>query len=420
MEARATYVTLGAPKILPIDPTTDDPFYRYKMRQLSVQVIGNGKMIRTAFVNIDDVAKDLKVPPMYIPSYLAQRMGAQAKYDPKKPERERGSISGEYSVSELTEHLEAFIRDFVLCGRCQLPELSFLPGKKKVMVKCRSCGWKSDIEKMNLTAKFVKFVKNHPPPVTEDMKKEDRDQKEEERRRSEDQAHQAQAQAQADTDAMGDQILAEAAELQVPTTSAMDDWAFDTSAEAVAARAADMVPEKLRALVNDDDTAGAEPIAQFAAFLAANPKCNATIMQKELARLYKQHKVKTPAEQSAVVFGGLFGQDLPSMFKNAKAYKVPLKKMYGDQPARQTEFLSALDDAFDAAELDETQRAKVLKLLPAVLKFFYDNDIVDEEVFLQWSKLEVNGDEKQALRTAAKDFIAWLETAEEEDSDDDE
>ena len=41
----------------------DDPFYRYKMPQMQVQTIGKGKMIRTAFCNVDDVAKSLHVPP---------------------------------------------------------------------------------------------------------------------------------------------------------------------------------------------------------------------------------------------------------------------------------------------------------------------------------------------------------------------
>jgi hypothetical protein len=51
------------PRVLPIDTTTDDPFYRYKTPQLVAQVIGNGKMIRTQFNNLDSVAKALKVVP---------------------------------------------------------------------------------------------------------------------------------------------------------------------------------------------------------------------------------------------------------------------------------------------------------------------------------------------------------------------
>lgn len=50
------------PKKLPIDPSSDDPFYRYQTHQLNVQVVGRGKMIRTYFLNCEEVAADLHVP----------------------------------------------------------------------------------------------------------------------------------------------------------------------------------------------------------------------------------------------------------------------------------------------------------------------------------------------------------------------
>lgn len=53
-----------APTKVAIDPNCQaDPFYRYKMSQMQVQVIGNGKMVRTSLVNLEDVAKDLNLPP---------------------------------------------------------------------------------------------------------------------------------------------------------------------------------------------------------------------------------------------------------------------------------------------------------------------------------------------------------------------
>eukprot|EP01094_Clydonella_sp_ATCC50884_P024563 TRINITY_DN618_c0_g1_i1.p1 TRINITY_DN618_c0_g1~~TRINITY_DN618_c0_g1_i1.p1 ORF type:complete len:419 (-),score=219.85 TRINITY_DN618_c0_g1_i1:205-1461(-) len=413
---KAGYVTFGgSPKTLPIDPDADDPFYRYKMRQLCVQVIGNGKMIRTAFLNIDDVAKDLKVPSNYIPSFLAQRMGAKAAYDAKKPERERAYISGEYAVVDLSEHLEAFIRDFVLCKKCRLPEYSFLPSKKRIMVKCRSCGYKTDIEKLNLTQKFMKFVKNHPPAETTDMKREDRDEKEEEqRRRSEDHcALQAQAQAQADTDAQGDEILAQAANIAIATSSsATDDWAFDTSAEAVAARAADMVPEKLRALVTD----AGSPSSQFAEFMSVDQPAKAA--HSELQRILKEFKVSDKKQQTQVAFDGVLGGDLPAIFKNVKKHRALLVSIFKEKYPQQLQLLQALDEAYaEEGSVPEDKKAAFLKALPAAFKHMYDHDIVDEEVFIKWSKLKSAPAPAAELRTAAKAFVEWLETADEEDSD---
>jgi hypothetical protein len=44
----------------------DDAFDRYKMRQLFVQIVGKGKMIRTVLLNVDEVADNLKTEPSCI------------------------------------------------------------------------------------------------------------------------------------------------------------------------------------------------------------------------------------------------------------------------------------------------------------------------------------------------------------------
>jgi len=67
-----------------------------------------------------------------IPHYFAHTLGAQPKYDPKKPPAERGSISGEYSNDELSKVFESFIQEFVLCVQCRLPEYRYEPTPKRV------------------------------------------------------------------------------------------------------------------------------------------------------------------------------------------------------------------------------------------------------------------------------------------------
>ncbi len=41
---------------------SSEPNSRYKCRQMEIQTVGKNKMMRTTFVNIHDVAKDMKVP----------------------------------------------------------------------------------------------------------------------------------------------------------------------------------------------------------------------------------------------------------------------------------------------------------------------------------------------------------------------
>lgn len=70
-----------------------------------------------------------------------------------------------------------------------------------------------------------------------------------------------------------------------------------------------------------------------------------------------------------------------------------------------------------------TSKTLMLKA-PHVLKAFYDNDIVEEEVILKWgekpSKKYVSRDEAKDVRARVEPFLRWLAEAEsdsEEDSD---
>ena len=86
-------------------------------------------------LNVDDVAKDLKVPPAYLPTFIAHTLGGKASYDAKKPARERGSVSGHHPLDQLSEVLGSFITKFILCVQCRLPEWSYVPLKKRIGIK---------------------------------------------------------------------------------------------------------------------------------------------------------------------------------------------------------------------------------------------------------------------------------------------
>jgi translation initiation factor 5 len=123
-------------------------------------------MIRTAFTNVDEVAKDLHVPPAYIPHYFAKLIGAQASYEASKPTMQKATISGEHALKDLSNLLIKFIREFVLCPKCKLPELEYLPKKDDLGMRCHSCGWKGNLSAQPINDKFKRYVYTHPPQVT--------------------------------------------------------------------------------------------------------------------------------------------------------------------------------------------------------------------------------------------------------------
>eukprot|EP01115_Flamella_aegyptia_P005831 TRINITY_DN24587_c0_g1_i1.p1 TRINITY_DN24587_c0_g1~~TRINITY_DN24587_c0_g1_i1.p1 ORF type:complete len:123 (+),score=28.09 TRINITY_DN24587_c0_g1_i1:196-564(+) len=97
------------PKIITLVP--NDPGSRYKTRQLQIQVVGKSKMIKTFLVNILDVSKDMQVPPSWIGTFMGYEIGAQAKFDAKKPERQQAHITGEHEVKDLSAILQKNLKD---------------------------------------------------------------------------------------------------------------------------------------------------------------------------------------------------------------------------------------------------------------------------------------------------------------------
>jgi len=154
-----TFISNQPPKTLTLVPS--DPSSRYKTKQLQIQVVGKSKMIKTVLVNILDIAKYMQVPPSYIGSYMAYEIGAKAKFDPKKPERQQAFLSGEHDVNDLSLIMKQFINEIVLCPNCNLPEILIEVKDKDVFGNCRACGAHSPLPISN--ERFKKYIINHPP-----------------------------------------------------------------------------------------------------------------------------------------------------------------------------------------------------------------------------------------------------------------
>jgi len=163
-EIVAPYVIpLSAQKPKQLSLLPKDPGSRYKTRQLQVQIVGKSKMMKTMLVNILDVAKDMQVPPSYVGTFMGYEIGAQAKWDPKKPERQQAFLSGEHATKDLSRIALQFIQEVILCPNCNLPEIVTEVDQSagKVLGRCRACGGFNELRISN--EKFKRYILNHPP-----------------------------------------------------------------------------------------------------------------------------------------------------------------------------------------------------------------------------------------------------------------
>lgn len=85
--------------------------------------------------------------------------GAVSKWDDK---RDAGIVHGVHERHELQKSLKKFIRQFILCPKCKLPELQMKVQTKKsiLMIRCGACGHKG---RNNSTHKVRAYMINHPP-----------------------------------------------------------------------------------------------------------------------------------------------------------------------------------------------------------------------------------------------------------------
>jgi len=396
---------------------SDDMFYRYKVNQLLVQVVGKGKMIKTMFLNNDEVARGLHLMPEYIPAYMGYEIGAQFKYENKKPERERAHISGEYTTAVLSDVLTKLIKEVVLCKHCKLPELkmSCETKRKAVFLTCASCGNREELIKCNV--KFLRFIGNNPPvnvggveakktPQSKITKKEEPEEKEKlstsaegESAANDEENEKEEAQHGPDIEFTEEEISRTDAELKRAAEVGVE-WKSDTSREAMESRRAELVPESIKQLVvSGVDNSG---FNRLKSFLEKSPADDEVVSL--LSSLRGSNSIDDDEAVDAI-FPFIFAKG--DYVKETKGH-LPLLKALLKSPASQIAFLLQLEVGL------LSKGAAHVKKSSAFLQSFYDLDLVEEQSIMKWS---TSPTDDNAVRVAAKPFLDWLETADEESED---
>ena len=159
-------------KMINIGGDEKDVNYRYKMPPLTTKIEGRGNGIKTVLMNIADVAKHLHTEASYATKFFGMEVGAVSMYDSK---RNVGIVNGVHQTKELQLMLKKFIKEFILCPKCKMPELQFKVHQKKnvLLQKCAACGWKGS---NSSTHRVKTYIIGHPP--VKDKKKKEKKEKE--------------------------------------------------------------------------------------------------------------------------------------------------------------------------------------------------------------------------------------------------
>ncbi|GES81512.1 eukaryotic translation initiation factor 5 [Rhizophagus clarus] len=392
------------------------------MPKLISKIEGKGNGIKTVVPNMSDIARSLGRPPTYPTKFFGCELGAQVKTDEKS---DRYIVNGAHDAPKLQELLDVFIKKFVLCGGCNNPETDLIiTGKsantQKIILDCKACGQRTEVD---MRHKLVTFILKHPPTPIKGKGKKEKKSKKNGEEEAESPTSPTRDSAEGSEDEFTKRIVAEASELPTADQDADDDnWAVDTSAEAVAERMKDL------SLDIEDEL---EPHESLDVWLKENQGAKSNDVYKKIKELGISKETDLVLKYLVL---NLFPEDSQKIETIEKQINKRVKLFQ--------KFITSADDqlALLGATEELLARRKELmesKTLGVILMSYYQHDLLEEEVFQAWiegsnsSKYKrlfkrnvsityVDKEINQEIRDKAKPFAKWLEEAEEDDDDDDE
>jgi len=94
---------------------SDDPSYRYKMPSFDIINGGNGNGRFTVLRNIEQISRAINHPVIVICKFIAGITGSNYI-------EARQELTGSHTISDLNKHIIQYIKNMVLCPKCNIPE----------------------------------------------------------------------------------------------------------------------------------------------------------------------------------------------------------------------------------------------------------------------------------------------------------
>ncbi|KAK3746126.1 hypothetical protein QZH41_008825 [Actinostola sp. cb2023] len=379
-----------------INRKNTDQFYRYKMPKIIAKVEGKGNGIKTVIVNMPEVAKALSRPPSYPTKYFGCELGAQTQIDSKN---ERYIVNGAHHGEKLQEILDGFIEKFVLCSKCENPETALKVDKiERIMQTCSACGHRSII---NLQHRLITYICKNPPQgldaIATPSKKDKKDRK--------GKKHQ-----NGDTSPThSPQENGEVNKFDIPVVNNTSDdgkWSVDTSEAAVQQRMKDL-SSGVKGITFTDDLERPEE-QRFNMFYQYVKKSKQENSVDNSGKDFVAEAERLDVKDKAVLAMAELLFDC-KMLQQIPKYRLHFLRFVHGNPKAQKYLLGAFEML-----VGESYPEELMPKAAHILKAFYDNDILEEEVLV--SKKYVTKEVSSQIHDKVKPFIEWLKQAEEEES----
>lgn len=364
-----------------------DTFYRYKMPKIIAKIEGRGNGIKTVIVNMPEVAKALGRPPMYPTKYIGCELGAQVAHDAKN---DRYIVNGAHDCVKLQDILDGFIEKFVLCKACENPETYMTVKREKIYMTCTACG---ETSLLTTNHRLITYVTKNPPPVigvtgaSKIKTKSSHSEKNDEKGSTEE--------------------FNKTADTFVENVNEVE-WSLDTSEHAVKKRMEELSGAVLLMTMNNDvEKSIDQRCLIFDSFLK---KYSDEFINNIKEILFEFDRLELKEYGVFIFVKNFFNADILNQLKKNQSLII---KLINNKKKSMLYLLHAI-------EIVLSIHSEILNKSPFILKFLYDEEIVDEDVIIEWAnKADSTFIEKKVLDEifkASNVFINWLKTAEEESS----
>lgn len=405
-----------------INSEVTDPFYRYKMPRLIAKVEGKGNGIKTVIVNMPEIAKALSRPATYPTKFFGCELGAQTMFDFKN---DRFIVNGSHDATKLQGLLDGFIKKFVLCPECANPETVLTASQKKQTIaqRCIACGHNGMID---MRHKLTTFILKNPPdqdPAATPTKATKKDKKNKKKavngdaKEEEQQSPEVNAQEQMAAQRASGGIIDAPPEVKNKNASSDDeDWGEDFSEDAVKQRMEELSDAaKNMAFTDDLEKSQEERMDILYRFIKTKQETGSlSKSDKEILAEAERLEVK---DKCPLILVELLYDD--RILQQIKQHRLLVLRFCHENQKAQKYLLGGLEQL-----VGKVHKNVLLPKIPHILKAFYDNDILDEEVLIDWgkkpSKKYVDKETAEELHSKAKPFIDWLKEADEEESESEE